>query len=79
MIDAVSGIFERNKTDSIIDACEYAVRMHGHGAVIPRGNLEEALEHPDMTPELAEVLSKDVPDEMQLTYEIETTKRVGGE
>ena len=61
MIEMAADLWDCNKTDAVLRSCEYAVRMDRR--------LRAALEHPDMTPELAEVLSTpDVP----LRYEIET-------
>ena len=56
--DAIEGVaktFDRNKTGAVLKACEFATRMID-GMRQP-SILARALEHPDMTPELAEVLS----------------------
>lgn len=61
ILNAASDTWKCNKTDAVINSCEFSTRMID--------NLEEALEHPDMTPELAEVLST---KNVQLSREIDT-------
>ena len=56
------------KSGGIDAACEFSSSM--------LGNLEKAASHPDMTPELAEVLS--TPD-VEVEYRIESGVRVGGD
>jgi hypothetical protein len=60
-IDMAADLWDCNKTEAVLRSCEYAVRMEQR--------LQAALEHPDMTPELAEVLST---PHVPLRYEIET-------
>ena len=59
---------ERTTSGAIDGACEFTEQM------IP--NLQKAIDHPDMTPELAEILSTRT---VQLEYRIETDIRIGGE
>lgn len=61
ILDSASETWGTNKTDAVINSCEFSARMIE--------NLERALEHPDMTPELAEVLST---KNVQLSREIDT-------
>lgn len=72
--DAIEGAaetFDCNKTDAVLKACEFAMRMIDRmGQPL---NLERALNHPDMTPELAEVL---LTPEAILEIRLETTIRV---
>jgi hypothetical protein len=58
---AMRALDENTKTDAVIAACEHARQ--------DRRGKEKALNHPDMTPELAEILST---RELGLTYEVET-------
>jgi hypothetical protein len=62
--DAVEGaaaFWDCNKTEAVIRSCEFTQRM--------TKNVERALEHPDMTAELAEALSTPY---VELEYRIET-------
>jgi len=59
---AMQALDENTKTAAVIVACEHARQ--------DRKAKERALAHPDMTPELAEVLSTPT---MRLHYEIQTT------
>lgn len=77
IIETVAEIFGCNKTDAVIDACDYVIEMRGDGFMVPEGNLERALEHEDMTPELAAILSEGVPEEMQLQYDVIEEKALG--
>lgn len=52
---------ETTNTGAVISACEFSRKM--------RRNLERAVDHPDMTPELAEILST---TELPVTYRIDT-------
>lgn len=56
---------EKTTAGAIDGACEFTEQM------LP--NLERAIEHPDMTEELAEVLST---SEVELEYRIETNVRI---
>jgi hypothetical protein len=56
---------ENTKTDAVIAACEHARQ--------DRRAKEQALEHPDMTSEFAEVLST---REMGLCYDVSTSVEV---
>ena len=56
---------EQTKTGTIDGACEFTNQM------LP--NLERAMNHPDMTEELAEILSTNL---VQLEYRIETDVRI---
>ena len=56
---------ENTRSGAIDSACEFTEQM------LP--NLERALEHPDMTEELAEVLSTSV---VELEYRIESGVRI---
>jgi hypothetical protein len=58
---AMRALDENTKTDAVLAACSHASE--------DREAKKEALNHPDMTPELAEILST---REMELTYEVET-------
>lgn len=70
-IEGAAKTFDCNKTDAVLKACEFAIRMiDGMGQP---SNLERALDHPDMTPELAEVLST---PEAKLEIRRETEVRV---
>lgn len=59
---AMDALDENTKTAAVLAACEHARQ--------DRKAKAEALEHPDMTPELAKVLST---SELQLTYETTTS------
>ena len=59
---------ENTKTGAIDGACEFTEQM------LP--NLERAMDHPDMTEELAEILSTQM---VQLDYRIEADVRIGSE
>ncbi|CQH55134.1 uncharacterized protein HHUB_2187 [Halobacterium hubeiense] len=59
---AMDALGENTKTAAVIAACEHARQ--------DRNAKQKALAHPDMTPELAEVLSTPA---MGLRYEIETS------
>jgi hypothetical protein len=58
---AMDALDENTKTAAVLTACEHARQ--------DRRAKEKALEHPDMTPELAEVLTT---SELQLKFEVET-------
>ncbi|MFC3478737.1 DUF7692 domain-containing protein [Halobacterium litoreum] len=58
---AMDALDENTKTAAVLAACEHARQ--------DRRAKEEALEHPDMTPELAEILST---SRFRLSYEVET-------
>lgn len=62
ILDAASDTWKCNKTDAVINSCEFSTRMID--------NLEEALEHPDMTSDLAEILST---RNVELSREVETS------
>lgn len=49
VIARASEIWDCNQTDAVINSCEYTARMIEA--------LDQAKDHPDMTPELAEILS----------------------
>ena len=49
VIARASEIWDCNQTDAVIYSCEFTNQMVS--------NLERAKDHPDMTPELAEILS----------------------
>lgn len=59
---AMEALDENTKTAAVIAACEHARR--------DRRAKEKALEHPDMTPQLAEVLSTRT---LELDYSIQTS------
>ena len=59
---------ERTKAGAIDGACEFTEEM------LP--NLERAMEHPDMTEELAEILSTKLA---RLEYRVETDVRINDE
>ena len=59
---AKKALNETTNTAAVIGACEYARKM--------RRNLERAVDHPDMTPELAELLST---NEVPVGYRIEAS------
>jgi len=59
---AMDALDENTKTAAVLAACEHARQ--------DRRAKEQALAHPDMTPELAEILSTSA---MQLHYEITAT------
>lgn len=59
---------EKTKSGAIDGACDFADEM------IP--NLERAIEHPDMTEELAEILST---QKVRLTYQVETNIHINGD
>ena len=59
---------EKTKAGAIDGACEFTEQM------LP--NLERAMDHPDMTEELAEILSTRT---VQLEYRIETDVRINDE
>ena len=59
---------ENTRTRTIDESCEFTLAM--------LDNLEEAIEHPDMTEELAEVLSTDTA---RLTYEVNAEINIGAE
>jgi len=61
---AMDVLDENTKTAAVLAACEHARQ--------DRRAKQKALSHPDMTPELAEILST---SELQLTYETTTTIR----
>ncbi|WP_233745599.1 DUF7692 domain-containing protein [Halobacterium bonnevillei] len=58
---AMTALDENTKTAAVLAACEHARQ--------DRRAKEQALAHPDMTPELAEILSTST---MQLCYEVTT-------
>lgn len=60
-IEWASEFWECNKTEAILRSIEFTRQMNR--------NLTQAIEHPDMTPELAERLST---SEIELCYEIQT-------
>lgn len=64
VLEKNADLWDCNKTDAVIRSCEFADRMLGR-----RGRLKRALDHPDMTAELAEILSTPSVD---LRYEVET-------
>lgn len=51
---------EGTRSGAIDESCRFVVQMIGDRT--SKGALQEALEHPDMTPELAEVLSTNIVD-----------------
>lgn len=59
---------ERTKSGAIDGACEFT------GEMLP--NLARALEHPDMTPELADLLST---RKVRLEHRVETDLRIDGD
>ena len=59
---------EKTKAGAIDGACEFTEQM------LP--NLERAMDHPDMTEELAEVLSTNL---VRLEYRVETDVRINDE
>jgi len=62
---AMTALDENTKTAAVLAACEHARQ--------DRRAKEKALAHPDMTEELAELLST---SELQLTYKVETAVTV---
>ena len=58
---AKKALGETTNTAAVIGACEFTRKM--------RHNLERAVDHPDMTPELAKLLST---NEIPIEYRIET-------
>lgn len=67
VIQAAMDVFEENtKTAAVLAACEHARQ--------DRKAKQKALEHPDMTPELAEVLST---SQLQMGYDITTKIQTG--
>lgn len=60
-IDAAAELWDCNRTQAVLRSCEFSRHM--------MSNLEEALNYPDMTEELAEVLSTPY---VRLHYRIET-------
>lgn len=65
---ASAGNGEKTKAGAIDRACEFTKQM------VP--NLEHALDHPDMTEELAKILST---NNVQLDYRIETDIHINGD
>ena len=63
---AADRLGENTRTRTIDECCEFTLAM--------LDNLEEAIEHPDMTEELAEVLSTKTA---RLTYEVTTDIDIG--
>lgn len=63
---AKAALDETTNTAAVISACEFSRKM--------RRALERAVDHPDMTPELAEVLST---SELPIEYRVEA--RVGAD
>ena len=61
---AKQALDETTNTGAVLGACEFTRKM--------RRNLERAVDHPDMTPELAELLST---NQIPVDYRIES--RVG--
>ena len=61
-INAAAKLWNCSRTEAIIRSCIFTHRM--------RRNLYRALQHPDMTPELAEVLSTEY---ITLNYRVETS------
>ena len=59
---AKQALDETTNTGAVIGACEFTRKM--------RRNLEQVVSHPDMTPELAELLST---AQIPVEYRIETT------
>jgi len=59
---AMDALDENTKTAAVVAACEHAR--------LDRKAKQRALAHPDMTPELAEILSTSM---LQLTYETSTS------
>ena len=59
---------ENTKAGAIDGACEFTKQM------LP--NLKRAMDHPDMTPELAEILSTKL---VRLEYRVETAVRIDSE
>ena len=59
---AKKALGETTNTAAVIGACEFTRKM--------RQNLERAVDHPDMTPELAELLST---NEVPVGYRIEVS------
>lgn len=59
---AKQALDETTNTGAILGACEFTRKM--------RQNLKHAVDHPDMTPELAELLST---SEVPLEYRIESS------
>ena len=59
---------KRTKAGTIDGACEFTEQM------LP--NLERAMDHPDMTEELAELLSTNL---VRLEYRVETDVRIGAD
>lgn len=71
----VSNLWDRNKTDSLLLSAKFAIDMLGHPDFrqSEQGNLEKALNHPDMTAELAEVLTGRY---VTLSYETQTELQI---
>lgn len=58
VIDDAAQLWGCNKSEALLRSAKFAIAMLGHPDLPSRrGSLQEALAHPDMTPELAAVLS----------------------
>lgn len=66
-IDAACALFDCGKSRAVMACIEYTLAMAGDNMLAPTGALEEALAHPDMTPELAAALST---KRIRLEYEV---------
>lgn len=72
--DAAEALGQGTRSGGLDEAARFALAMLGDpGRAGDRGVLERALEHPDMTPELAELLST---PQVRLRYDVVEEREV---
>lgn len=71
--DVADALEENTKVGGLDAAAELVLELLGKPGVPGGGVLQEALDHPDMTPELAEVLST---DQVRLEFEISERREI---
>ena len=75
-IEDVADLWGCNKTDAVLLSCKFALQMLDDGSMISeRGTLYDALDHPDMTPALADTLSTQLVNcEYRTEFDVEIEK-----
>lgn len=73
IIDDVADLWGCNKTDAVLLSCKFALQMLDDDSLVTgRGTLFDALDHPDMTPALADALSTELVNcEYRTAFDIE--------
>jgi hypothetical protein len=77
VIDDAAQLWGCNKSKALLRSAKFALAMLGHPGLASRpGALHDALDHPQMTPELASVLSTKYA---RLSYRVESELEVNPE